>query len=70
MGLHPAFYFGVLFMLFGGFMLAFTFGSKTVGRDTCYIMIVLGIAIAIYGSFAGRKSQLTGNGARRKDHYV
>jgi uncharacterized membrane protein HdeD (DUF308 family) len=70
MGMHPAIYIGVVMLLIGGWMFAFTFGSRTVGRDTCWIMVVLGIVTTIYGTFAGRKSQLTGSGTRRKDHYV
>lgn len=70
MGMHPAFYIGVVGLMLGGWMFAFTFGSKTIGRDTCWIIVVGSIITAVYGTFAGRKSQLTGSGKRVKDNYV
>jgi len=70
MGLHPAFYIGVVGLVVSGFMFSFTYGSKTFGRDSCWILVVASLLTAVYGAFAGRKQQLTGSGKKYKDHYV
>jgi hypothetical protein len=68
--MHPAFYIGVVGLMLSGYMFAFFYGHKDVGRDTCWIMVGLSLATAIYGAFAGRKEVLTGSGKKMKDHYV
>jgi hypothetical protein len=68
--MHPAFYIGVVGLMIGGMMFGWTFGSKSIGRDTCWIVVIGSIITAMYGAFAGRKDQLTGSGKKMKDTYV
>ena len=70
MQVHPSFYVGVLGLLLSGFMFGFTYQSKIIGRDMCWIMVIASIATAVYGTFAGRKQMLTGSGKKMKDNYV